>query len=177
MKQLDPKSVWIFFVSFVARWFFLLVFFTWIPLSMMLGTAGNQGRIIHLNFNYLYWVLLFIPLFMVFCFIWAKLSYKYYKYELTENGFKKESGVIYKKYVTIPYDRIQNIDINRGIISRMLGLSDLQIQTAGFSAVMGNNMARGIGAEGRLPALSKDTAEQLREELLIKIKQSKNQGL
>jgi len=112
---------------------------------------------------------------IVISFVWAKLTYHFYRYELTENGFRKEYGVIYKKYVTIPYGRIQNIDIYRGILSRILGLSDLNIQTAGSSAVVGKYGALGIGAEGRLPALSKDEAEKVRDELISRT-QNKNQG-
>lgn len=103
------------------------------------------------------------------CFLWARLYYHFYRYELTDAGFRKELGVIYKKYVTIPYDRIQNVDIYRGIIARLLGLSDLNIQTAGASGA--------IGSEGRLPGLSREDAEHLRDELIQRARQNRNQGL
>ena len=110
--------------------------------------------------------------------VWSKLSYHYYRYELTEDGFRKESGVISKKYVTIPYERIQNVDIYRGLIARILGLSDLNIQTAGASAVVTRKGgAMSAGAEGRLPGVSKEDAELLRDELVKRSRQSKNQGL
>jgi uncharacterized membrane protein YdbT with pleckstrin-like domain len=108
---------------------------------------------------------------VIFCFIWAKLTYRFYRYELTENSFRKELGVIYKKYVTIPYDRIQNVDIYRGILARLLGLSDINIQTAGSSVDT-------LGGEGRLPALSKEVAEKLRDEVLRRSRESRGgQGL
>jgi len=113
----------------------------------------------------------------VFSFIWAKLTYHFYRYELTDAGFRKELGVIFKKYVTIPYDRIQNVDIYRGILARILGLSDLNIQTAGMSATVGRFGVSGGGAEGRLPAVSREIAEQLRDELIQRARQIKNQGL
>jgi len=121
------------------------------------------------------WII--IPAFLVLCFVWAKLTYHFYRYELTDAGFRKELGVIYKKYVTIPYDRIQNVDIYRGILARILGLSDLNIQTAGMSATVGRYGVSGGGSEGRLPALSLEVAEQLRDELIQRARQSKNQGL
>ena len=101
-----------------------------------------------------------------FAYFWAELTYQNWKYELAEEGFKKESGVIWKKYVTIPYDRIQNVDIYRGLISRVIGLSDLQVQTAGFSS-MGQY---GAGAEGRLPGLSATQAEEIRDQLILRAK-------
>ncbi len=103
---------------------------------------------------------------VVFGYIWAYLTYQNYKYELTPNGFRKESGVIWKQYVTIPYQKIQNVDIYRGLLARILGLSDLQIQTAGASASFDKYGAVGAGAEGRLPGISMTEAEKLRDELI-----------
>lgn len=119
--------------------------------------------------SYFWWYLLMIA-YIVIVYVWARLSYRFYLYELTENGFKKESGIIYKRYVTIPYDRIQNVDIIRGVWARILGLSDLQIQTAGMSGAA-------YYSEGRLPGLSTEDAEKLRDELINRARQSKNQGL
>lgn len=111
-------------------------------------------------------------------YVWAKLSYRFYRYELTDDGFKKELGVIYKKYVTIPYERIQNVDIYRGILARILGLSDLNVQTAGASAQVTRHGVFGAGAEGRLPGLLHEDAEKLRDELIKRAKHSSsNQGL
>lgn len=98
----------------------------------------------------------------------AKLTYKFYLYELADNGFKKESGIIWKRYVTIPYEKIQNVDITRGVIERILGLSTLKIQTAGASAPM-IKTSMGIfhqESEGLLPGLDEKTAEELRDELV-----------
>jgi membrane protein YdbS with pleckstrin-like domain len=172
MKQLDPKSVWLFFFSFVLRWFIVIILLSlWVAgfLGGLSESLNNGGAILWLCF------IIFVSL--VLSFVWAKLTYHFYRYELTEDGFRKESGVLYKKYVTIPYDRIQNIDIYRGILARMLGLSDLQIQTAGSSAAISRYGMAGVGAEGRLPGLSREVAEQLRDELVRRARQSKNQGL
>ncbi|TSC68995.1 MAG: putative membrane protein [Parcubacteria group bacterium Gr01-1014_66] len=174
MKQLDPRSVWLFFISFILRWFILLIILGAYLTVFLSGLRDNTGDI---SFGFLNWLWIIIPALLVFFFVWAKLTYRFYRYELTDAGFRKELGVIYKKYVTIPYDRIQNVDIYRGILARILGLSDLNIQTAGASAVVGRYGAAGIGAEGRLPGLSREVAEQLRDELIQRARQSKNQGL
>lgn len=173
MRQLDPKAMWLFFFSFMLRWFSVLLVIVWSTFIL----SGLRGAIKDASFGFLWWPLVIIPVLLVFFFIWAKLTYHFYRYELTDAGFRKESGVIYKKYVTIPYDRIQNIDIYRGILARLLGLSDLNIQTAGASAVVSRYGAAGVGAEGRLPGLSREVAEQLRDELIQRARQSKNQGL
>ena len=121
--------------------------------------------------------LVVVAIFLGLNYLIAWLTYKYYKFELTENGFRKESGIIYKKYVTIPYDRIQNVDIYRGLLARILGLSDLNIQTAGASLVMSSGRLSGAGAEGRLPALSKTEAEKIRDELIARAKRSTHTGV
>lgn len=66
-------------------------------------------------------------------------------------------GIIAKRYVTIPYEKIQNVDITRSFLARILGLSSLLIQTVGASA---------IGAEGSLPGILHKTAEQMRDEVV-----------
>ena len=177
MKQLDPKAVWLFFISFVLRWFFVIIILSiWssVFLNELDETLESDAGF---SFSFLNWLWIIIPVFLILCFVWAKLTYYFYRYELTDAGFRKELGVIYKKYVTIPYDRIQNVDIYRGILARLLGLSDLNIQTAGMSATINRYGVSGGGAEGRLPALSREVAEQLRDELIGRARQAKNQGL
>lgn len=180
MKQLDPKAVWLFFIQNVFRWILVLVLIGFpfsgvlIPLFIMgVGDKITSG-VADISLNGLWLVPVFI---LIISFISAKLKYHFIRYELAELGFRKESGVILKKYVTIPYARIQNVDIHRGLLSRILGLSDLKIQTAGMSAVMTRYGAAGIGAEGSLPALSETVAEELRDELIRRSQKSPAQGL
>src|SRR3990167_5406284 len=202
MKQLDPKAVWLFFISFVLRAFIPIIFLSiygavilgefsfgflnwlWIIVPAFLVLCFVWAKLTYYFYRYeltdvgfLNWLWIIVPAFLVLCFVWAKLTYYFYRYELTDVGFRKELGVIYKKYVTIPYDRIQNVDIYRGILARLLGLSDLNIQTAGMSATINRYGVSGGGAEGRLPALSREVAEQLRDELIQRARQAKNQGL
>ncbi len=172
MKQLHPRAVWLFFISLLLRWFFVFLLLG-IWLIGALPEFNEDAWIM----GYLGSFLIIEFILIVLLYVWAKLSYRFYRYELTENGFRKELGVITKKYVTIPYDRIQNVDIYRGILARMLGLSDLNIQTAGASAQVSRYGMFGASAEGRLPAISFEEAEQLRDELIRRAKQTKNQGL
>jgi len=171
MKQLDPKSVWLFFFSVIIRWFLF-----YLVILFLFASYSNRLVVFIVTILGTYFsIILLIVLPVITAFIWAKLSYYYYRYELTESGFRKEYGVIYKRYVTIPYDRIQNVDILRGILARLLGLSDIHIQTAGVSGA--SSISYGAGAEGRLPGLSRQEAEQIRDELIARSRQSKNQGL
>jgi uncharacterized membrane protein YdbT with pleckstrin-like domain len=177
MKQLDPKAFWLFFLSYafsltlgvvaLAAWFLS----AFLPIRILIfKDSFSPGPVIAL-------VAVLLVLAWAFSYFWSRLTYRFYRYELREDGFRKESGVIWKRYVTIPYERIQNVDIYRGVIARLLGLSDLQIQTAGASAIYAGNTAWGLGAEGRLPGLSAEMAEALRDELIARARNSKNQGL
>lgn len=173
MQQLHPKSVWLFFFSGLFQLVFFMLFFSIWLVSLLSGLRGIEGLGVYVS---IFVIILLILILLLY--IWAKLSYKFYRYELTDDGFKKELGVIYKKYVTIPYERIQNVDIYRGILARVLGLSDLNIQTAGASAQVNRSGVFGAGAEGRLPGLLHEDAEKLRDELIRRAKHSSsNQGL
>lgn len=121
-------------------------------------------------------VIAMLAAYAVFCYFLAYLTHRFWKYELTEHSLKIEKGIIWKKYISIPYDRVQNVDIYRGLIDRILGLSDLHVQTAGYSGSFSGHRKRGIASEGRLPGLAPEIAEQLRDRL-IKRTRGVRQGL
>ncbi|GEM_PF-277192 len=196
MEKLDPKAVWMFFFQSLGVGLFLLIFFGIFGALLLIdrsikdiqraitesidrSSITERSIIIEreakLDLSWGVIILLAVVVIWIFgSYGWAKLSYNAYKFELTEEVFKKEHGVIWKKYVSIPYERIQNIDIHRGIIARILGLSDLMIQTAGHSGTYGHYGIIGGEPEGRLPALSKERAEAIREELIRKAKGEKS---
>lgn len=158
MQQLDPKAVWLFFFTTVMGWFWTVLVITFYVFPFIMESVFQDDA---LYFGGVITTLVAITIVVsLFSYIWAKLSYSNYKYELTDAGFRKEHGVIMKRYVTVPYDRIQNVDILRGLIARIFGLSDLHIQTAGMSGA--------AGSEGRLPGVSPEMAEQLRDELILR---------
>lgn len=173
MQQLNPKYVWLFFIQLVLIWLIFFVGAAFFIEEIFSGDEVLPSDARKALTNFAQSSLWFIVPILIALYVWARLSYHYYRYTLAEEGFKKEYGVISKKYVTIPYSRIQNVDIYRGIWARILGLSDLHIQTAGMS---GSNSA-GVSAEGRLPGLSREVAEKVREELITRARQSRNQGI
>lgn len=111
-----------------------------------------------------------IVAYVALCYFLAKLTYRFWRYELTEDSLKIEKGIIWKKYIAIPYDRVQNVDIYRGPADRILGLSDLHVQTAGYSGTSYGHRKRGISSEGRLPGLAPEIAEQIRNRLIKRAK-------
>jgi membrane protein YdbS with pleckstrin-like domain len=97
--------------------------------------------------------------------LFIHLAYANWGYEFTKTELKIEKGIIWKVYKSIPYERIQNVDIHRGIIARLLGFSTVLIQTAGYSGYSKG----GILAEGYLPAVSVEGAEKIRVFVMKKI--------
>ncbi|MBI4117948.1 MAG: PH domain-containing protein [Parcubacteria group bacterium] len=175
MQQLDPKAVLMFFIQN------LLIF--GLPIIIIIFSfLGDEGAVLleELEISPVLWwggLLSLGVLVIILLWVIAKLTYHFVRYELREEGFRKEHGIIWKTYVTIPYNRIQNVDIHRGIIARLLGLSDLEIQTAGASAVVRRRGVWGVGAEGTLPGLSREVAEKLRDELVHRARKGAGQGL
>lgn len=169
MEQLHPKAKWLFFFQFI--WAGIVPGFI---ILFILGVFILQEAVKYIGIAGLLFILIAILLGVGLAiatgFFWAILTYKNYKYEVAEDALKIERGVIWKKYVSIPYERIQNVDIYRGLLARLLRLSDLQIQTAGYSASYTGYGMFGGRSEGRLPGLDPQKAEQLRDELIRRVK-------
>ena len=62
------------------------------------------------------------------------LSWKFLSYELAEAEFNLYSGIISKKRMHVPYQRVQSVNQTAGILQRILGLCNVQIDTAGGEA-------------------------------------------
>lgn len=83
------------------------------------------------------------------------ISYRYIWYEYAGDEFSYFSGIISKKRVHIPYQRIQSINQKASLFQRIAGVCTVSIETAG-------------GAENKaviLPYVEKSAAEALRREL------------
>ena len=94
--------------------------------------------------------------------LFAVLSYKNFSYCVEKNYFKIEKGIIWKKQVSIPFNKIQNVDVKRGILARLFGFSVIDIHTTGYSPKF--SFWQGTSSndvEGHLPGVSIEQAEKL----------------
>lgn len=172
MKHLNPMSIVLFFIDGrVGPLLFLAAFATWAISQVLasgslpyLGNLGGQASAEIISLAQLKPALdlfsILLAMTGLLAIIWAWLQFSNYRYELTGEAFKKEMGVIAKKYVSIPYEQVQNVDVNRSLLHRVLGLSEVQIQTAGMS---GDEIVP--AAEGVLPGVSSGIGEELRNDL------------
>ena len=79
----------------------------------------------------------FVPLIIAITIVlyWIPRFYSSLKYVFDDDDVTVTKGVWWKTKSVVPYNRITNINIYQGPISRYFGLAKLAIQTAGFSGV------------------------------------------
>jgi putative transcriptional regulator len=78
--------------------------------------------------------------------------FKNFSFEVQEYEIIINHGVFTKIRSTIPYKRIQNINIVNGVFDRMFKTFTVKIETAGHSPVS-TGKSRGIAPEGYIPGL------------------------
>jgi len=87
---------------------------------------------------------LLVPLFFSIALVWYWIN-KYYasiSYALTNHEIVVHKGVWWRKKSFVPYNRITNVNIVQGPVSRRFRLGTVLIQTAGFSG--GTSSAGGL---------------------------------
>ncbi len=159
MEKLQSGAKWIFRLRAYP---FLGIFGIFLILVLISATAGGKGigwPIILIGI--IFWLILVFGISEIF----AQLAYNNWHYEFTATNLKLQRGIIWKRYSNVPYERVQNVDVYRGILARMLGFSTINIQTAGYHAYA----RRGITSEGHIPAVGIKAAEHIREFLMKKI--------
>lgn len=145
-KKLHSGAKWEFrAIQYTRLLFFFLIFFFF----------GNYS--FKLSYLFLLKTFLIIFSFMILLIeLYVFFLYSSWRYSFIEEGLKTEEGVIYKKFKELPYSKIQNIEIRRGIFARLFGYSTLLVQTAGTSTNY---------AEGHIPAMEIEEAELAKEYL------------
>lgn len=116
------------------------------------------------------WVGLAAGLYFLVLFLIAQVAYDNYFFKIDENGFQKEYGFVHKMQVSIPYQHIQNVNISRTFLDRLIGLSRINLETAGSSSitskeVVGGSMSK---AEAHLPGVKLAMAQEIHDLLLAK---------
>src|SRR3989442_1409966 len=63
--------------------------------------------------------------------VWVQVAYRNYWYAALADHLIVARGVLFKTRTYIPYGRIQNVNVTRTILDRLLGLSRITVDTAG----------------------------------------------
>ena len=167
--QLHPGAKWLFRVRGFFSSLFLIIFLFSFLIPLLISNLDDA------LFLLTSFVILAIIFLIIIVEVYARLAYHFWIYEFTPDQLRIERGIIWKKYSNIPYQRIQNVDITRGIIARLCGFSTVNLQTAGYSAPVNNR--GGAWSEGYIPAVPMDEAERIREFVIERIGKQKGQGL
>lgn len=147
MEVLDRKSWVVFFIPYG-----LLVFLIWLFLSFMsVPFVFLMGA-----FSSLLWLILGLVLGELLAIVLAKKMAVSYKYELADRNLIIRFGVLSRREVIIPRDRIQNVSVDQGLIARFIGLAQLRVQTAGENSA------------AILPGLAYAQAQKLCDDLSLK---------
>ncbi|WP_082467825.1 PH domain-containing protein [Leifsonia sp. Leaf264] len=85
-------------------------------------------------------------------------------YALRADDLVFRRGIMFQRFVAVPYGRMQLVDITRGPVSRALGLADLRFVTAAATT--------GVA----IPGLPEADAEELRDQL-VTLAESRRAGL
>ncbi|MBT1636184.1 PH domain-containing protein [Clavibacter tessellarius] len=85
-------------------------------------------------------------------------------YQLRDDDLVFRRGIMWTRIVSVPYGRMQLVDITRGPVGRVLGLADLKLVTAAASASI------------QIPGLRNDDAEELRDRL-VSLAETRRAGL
>ena len=75
---------------------------------------------------------------------WIELEYQAFKYGLGQTEMRIRKGVIKTETYVIPYEKIQNINIERSLIEKLLGIATLRIETAGSNVGESDILLPGI---------------------------------
>jgi membrane protein YdbS with pleckstrin-like domain len=135
-------------------------------LFVLTGAAWYGGRWFSAYYtswtNYLSEILLLISIaYLLMVLLRTYLEYHYYTYTFTEEAFVVTNGYITRKEVAALYHQIQNVNIERNPLDRMIGVSGLIIFLAGAQHDVPHNKIF-------LPAVGKTKAKLVQKELLVR---------
>ncbi|PTM04469.1 MAG: hypothetical protein DA405_07235 [Bacteroidetes bacterium] len=118
-------------------------------LAVVFVNLGTKFRILSLGLEE--WAYILSAVFLVISY----LQYLKFTFYIKGDNFVIEKGVFSQEKINVPFARIQTVNTHQNIIQRILGVVGLKIDTAGS-----------IQNEIQIPALSKKHAQQLREYLM-----------
>jgi membrane protein YdbS with pleckstrin-like domain len=135
-----------------------LIFLTVILVFMLIGCVLYFQPFVELPLELKQGIPIVLGAISLLGFILATLKYaadQHKHYALRDLDLHYSSGLLFRKVVSQPITRIQHIELKRGPIDRRIGLSSLQVFSAG-----------GEMHTFEIPGLPVDTAQQIRTYIL-----------
>lgn len=136
----------------LVLFFLVLTVLFWIEADALLGDSPFWKDIILKGLILLFLFVFSLRLVRTF------FEYRGYSYMFDEEYFQVTQGYIIRNIIAIAYHQIQNVNIKRNILDRMMGVSQLIIVMSGI-----NNKGE---VDIVLPALDKEKAKVLQKEIM-----------
>ena len=92
------------------------------------------------------------------------LSWKFSTFRITLDAVESQRGVLFRQHRRAPLERIQSVNLQRSLLARLLGLTQVDVQTAGQ------------GGKVALQYLGHREAKEVREQILLASRASKLGG-
>lgn len=86
----------------------------------------------------------------------AELNYRSWGYVEHADEFLMTHGVIVRRFLMVPYGRMQLVDVNSNLFQQWFGIATVRLYTAAATT------------EARLPGIPRDEADRLRDRLVAK---------
>ena len=142
-ERVEPRYLWVQLISTIIGGVVLMLI-----VGVILFFATSQN-----------WLAIGLSVGGIFVLTLINASFSYFRtrtlgYLQRQDDFMMRQGMISRRFVAVPYGRLQIVDIEQGPIERMFGLKKLKFVTAAATS--------GV----TLPGLSAERAESLRDELV-----------
>ena len=95
---------------------------------------------------------------LVLVLLMARISFKKKGFAFRNHDVLFRHGIIATNTLVIPYNRVQNVALHEGLLSRFFGLAKIEIFTAG-----------GSSSDIEIPGIAKEQAENIKQLLMGKI--------
>jgi uncharacterized protein len=149
-RRVSPKYVWVDVISTAVR-------------AIIVLAASSLPAV--LSGVVLWWILPAVVLVIaVLVIAFVPRRVRSIGYQLRDDDLLFRRGLLFQRFVAVPYGRMQLIDITRGPVSRIVGLSDLNFVTAAASSSVA------------IPGLPLVDAEELRDRL-VALAETRRAGL
>jgi len=100
---------------------------------------------------------------LALAFLSSFIDYISFRFMFTDTTLQIEKGILHRKQIMIPYQKIQSINIDQRFFHQLLGVCQLIILTAGNPNQPESTKAR---SGGILPAIDVDIAHNIKNEIL-----------
>jgi membrane protein YdbS with pleckstrin-like domain len=130
-----PEITKVDFKSIEKRYLKVILINTFVAFLMLFLVVclGDYKGLFELLENTM-WIYLSLMLCFVLVLLIKTIEFKKRKYAVREKDISYKKGVLFRSMTTVPFNRIQHLEIDEGPISRFLGLVSLSVFTAGDSS-------------------------------------------